>query len=1190
MFKKIAVSVLLTLIMISYSQATTYYVNATNGSNSNNGLSPGNAFLTSGKICSTVVAGDTAYYLNGTFDERWLAYDGRYACLFPVNNGVSHNSNIVFYVHPESTVVVKGDTTTGNEGWGVLLSTRQYIVINGFEVCYSYPAGIGGWSQNYNRIKNCHVHHNRAANNDNGGGIYIGYDASSYCVVESCIIDSNYSNLAVDVNFSGIHTYRTYACTLKYNTIFSHRPYGNGIRLKREDSLNVIYGNIIYDNDVGMGVGSGSRANRFHHNLIYKCNDGFRVWLSGDIPHSDSNMVYNNTFDSCAVTGIHLYDHSVIHSEYDSIFNNIFSNIDYDNNSTEEGIHWRQNLDGESTYNGLYSDYNCVYNANNSYFGSIYGGNNAGTYTLNNWTSTFSIDVNSICQSPLYEPGNHTYILSDSSPCRTTGRGGAYPTYMGAIDPEAEPPDPPATPTLASPANGATNLSQPVVLNWNNVATATYYHVQIDNNSDFGSPEIDNGSATSSQYNASGLEGSTRYYWRVQAGNSGGTSSWSSSRYFTTAAPDEDDPVISNVNSGNITSNSAAITWTTDEPATSQIDYGFTSSYGLSTTVDPSLITNHEVILTGLQRDNDYHFRVRSADASDNEAVSGDYTFHTDTSTVVENIAPASDVTVSSTYSGYSSIRINDGVINPRGGTPTTWASTESSSSPHWIEFDFGSNKSLESISINWAWNDYRSEFMTSQQYYIQRWNGSDYTTFNQVDNSSADSVTTTDVSGLTTSRLRIYQPANMGSPNYSSVIWLTEVEIYGSDAESDTIPPAPIDDLNAIPGENHGDIILTWTAPSDGDIAAYLYEIKYSIDPISESNWESAISVSDAPAPQSSGTNSTFVMEDLEEGQPYYVGIKSYDGSGNASDLSNTPDTFACGIMPPSQLSTEVDSTNGSVVLTSSCVESYRSVSYKFTLDSLSDFPSPKIGLGFGAGDDTITMVTFNELSSDINYFWRCCAYSAASPIDSLDADSSGWSPTINFNLISGAFEALTESNCLYPAEGDVVHASQPVFSIRNATGIEIIYFQIADNDQFDTFVEESGPVQKVSGSDITTWKLSESLEQGETYYWRISPDNILWAQSLSFSTLFDIHPYPNPFRPSDGHTAITFTNLPQNSNIIIATISGEIVMTGNDIGPDDWVWDARNSGGDNLASGVYLYMVDFPSGSTNGKVIVIR
>ena len=92
--------------------------------------------------------------------------------------------------------------------------------------------------------------------------------------------------------------------------------------------------------------------------------------------------------------------------------------------------------------------------------------------------------------------------------------------------------------------------------------------------------------------------------------------------------PDTTPPVISNIDAGDITSSSATITWTTDEPATSVVYYGTTTGYGQTESVS-GYTTSHSVELTGLSDDTLYHFKVESTDASSNTAQSGDNNFTT---------------------------------------------------------------------------------------------------------------------------------------------------------------------------------------------------------------------------------------------------------------------------------------------------------------------------------------------------------------------------------------------------------------------------------------------------------------------------------------------------------------------------------------------------------------------------------
>src|SRR5262249_16506580 len=81
---------------------------------------------------------------------------------------------------------------------------------------------------------------------------------------------------------------------------------------------------------------------------------------------------------------------------------------------------------------------------------------------------------------------------------------------------------------------------------------------------------------------------------------------------------------ISAVQSSNVTSSSATITWTTSAPPDSQVGDGLTTAYGSSTSVDLAQVTSHSAGLGNLAASTFYHYRVKSG-----AAVSGDNTFTT---------------------------------------------------------------------------------------------------------------------------------------------------------------------------------------------------------------------------------------------------------------------------------------------------------------------------------------------------------------------------------------------------------------------------------------------------------------------------------------------------------------------------------------------------------------------------------
>jgi regulation of enolase protein 1 (concanavalin A-like superfamily) len=73
----------------------------------------------------------------------------------------------------------------------------------------------------------------------------------------------------------------------------------------------------------------------------------------------------------------------------------------------------------------------------------------------------------------------------------------------------------------------------------------------------------------------------------------------------------------------------AAITWTTNEPATSTVAYGQTTAYEGGIVNDDTFVTEHTIVLTDLISDTLYHYQVSSADGSGNVASSTNLTFTT---------------------------------------------------------------------------------------------------------------------------------------------------------------------------------------------------------------------------------------------------------------------------------------------------------------------------------------------------------------------------------------------------------------------------------------------------------------------------------------------------------------------------------------------------------------------------------
>lgn len=151
--------------------------------------------------------------------------------------------------------------------------------------------------------------------------------------------------------------------------------------------------------------------------------------------------------------------------------------------------------------------------------------------------------------------------------------------------------------------------------------------VEYDTNPSYGSTASVPGLVTDHSVDLTGLNPQTTYHYRVNSTDASDNPSQLGGFTFTTL--DATGPVISKVAATNITVNSATITWTTDEGATSQVEYGPTSGYGWSTPLAGSLVTSHSVDLTGLNPQTTYYYRVNSRDASNNPSQLGGFTFAT---------------------------------------------------------------------------------------------------------------------------------------------------------------------------------------------------------------------------------------------------------------------------------------------------------------------------------------------------------------------------------------------------------------------------------------------------------------------------------------------------------------------------------------------------------------------------------
>ncbi len=139
-----------------------------------------------------------------------------------------------------------------------------------------------------------------------------------------------------------------------------------------------------------------------------------------------------------------------------------------------------------------------------------------------------------------------------------------------------------------------------------------------------------------------GLAPATTYHYCIHATDLAGNVANSCNHSFTTAAAsssenatssltlDTNVPNVSLVTIAPVATSSATVSWTTDEVANGEVEYGLTASYGHTSNLDTALSLIHSISLTGLTPNTEYHYRIKTSDEIGNQAVTSDNVFTTE--------------------------------------------------------------------------------------------------------------------------------------------------------------------------------------------------------------------------------------------------------------------------------------------------------------------------------------------------------------------------------------------------------------------------------------------------------------------------------------------------------------------------------------------------------------------------------
>jgi hypothetical protein len=725
---------------------------------------------------------------------------------------------------------------------------------------------------------------------------------------------------------------------------------------------------------------------------------------------------------------------------------------------------------------------------------------------------------------------------------------------------------PPSSPLLASPANGSEVTTLTPNLTCNNSSDADgdalTYDFQVSTTSGFTnivaqvSGLAEGASSTTSWTVDPQLTDATSYYWRVRAYDGADYSDWSSSRIFTVQLPNNPPaaPILASPSNGaTVTTLDPSLTCNNSSDADGDaLTYGFqvstTSGFTnivaqVSGLAEGTSSSTSWTVSPQLTDGSSYYWRVRAYDGAD--------------------------------YSGWSSSRIFTVQLPNNPPTAPVLASPSNGASVNTLIPVLTCNNSFDADG-----NDLTYNFEVSSN--------SNFTAI------VAQANGVTEGGGPTTS-----WTVNITLNNQTNYWWrvraydgevysnYSQTSLFYTDYSEPNDPPTPpmADEPPAGDTVDTPTPILTVSNSTDpeGDSLSYFFEVW--------NDQKSGLVVASPQVPEEDGgTTSWEVSTELDENTHYFWRSRSFDGNDYApwmdwADFSTAAPNSAPSI-PALYLPNDGDTMLGTahtLVIYNSSDEDGDTLTYEIKLCSdpgMTDVVEYAVDIEEGDFATTSYLTTATMVDGQF-YCWQARAFDGE--------DYSEWSGEYTFLHYEISVEAEEIPIALSPSEGEIVHSIRPKFKIqieKSADGLNH-YFELADNSEFYN-PQSSGPI--VGTSPHTFWVPEFDLQSNTEYYWRARSENSGWSEPISFTVAGKIHTAPNPYRPARDGEEIVFKNIPESSTIVIVTVTGNVVREIEGVYGPDVVWDGKNSEGQALASGVYLYYVTYKGGSASGKFAVLR
>ena len=191
-------------------------------------------------------------------------------------------------------------------------------------------------------------------------------------------------------------------------------------------------------------------------------------------------------------------------------------------------------------------------------------------------------------------------------------------------------------PILSSPSNGLANIALNPTLSWGATNGAATYRIQVSTDSGFGTIIVDDSTVTTTSKAIGPLSSSTIYYWRVNAKNAGGTSTWSNKWSFSTVPPIAATPIlIAPANSSINNAISPTLSWNSSSGTVTYRVQVSTDSGFAHIIFDDSTATLTSVATGRLNSNTVYYWRANSKNPGGVSAWSTEWKFTTIATTAI---------------------------------------------------------------------------------------------------------------------------------------------------------------------------------------------------------------------------------------------------------------------------------------------------------------------------------------------------------------------------------------------------------------------------------------------------------------------------------------------------------------------------------------------------------------------------